>query len=180
MKVPIIQKCGVSGSVADLIKRLVERVPWPARRLAMADVATTLLDGRARASEDAFGWSRAAVELGLHELRTGIVCVNDLSARRRPRAEEKHPQLLADIHAIVDPQSQADPRLRTTLAYSNMTASAVREALVQKGWADADVPSRRTISNLLNRHNYRLRTVAKTVVQKKRRGRTPSSRTCTA
>jgi hypothetical protein len=48
-----------------------------------------------------------------------------------------------------------------------MTAKTVREALVQKGWSEASLPSVRTISNLLNRQGYRLRTVAKSKVQKK-------------
>jgi len=47
-----------------------------------------------------------------------------------------------------------------------MTAKTVHEALVQKGWSTQSLPSVRTISNLLNRQDYRLRTVAKTKVQK--------------
>jgi hypothetical protein len=180
MKIPVLQRLGVSHEMVGLVSRLVEQVPWPARRLAMADVATTLLAGKPRITEDVFGWSRGAVELGLHELRAGIACVNDLSTRRKPKAEEKHPQMLADIRAIMDPESQADPHLRTTLSYTNMTAVAVREALLAKGWPDDVLPGQRTISNILNRSGYRLRTVVKTMVQRERRGPTPSSRKCTS
>lgn len=49
-----------------------------------------------------------------------------------------------------------------------MTAPAVYEALLEKGWSEETLPSVRTISNILNRHGYRLRAVAKTKVQKKR------------
>ena len=56
-------------------------------------------------------------------------------------------------------------------------ASAVREALAQKGWAQADLPSERTLTNILNRQDYRLRTVAKSKVQKKRSKPMPSSPT---
>ncbi len=76
-----------------------------------------------------------------------------------------------------DPHSQAEPRLRTTLLYTNLTARAVYDALLQKGWSKATLPTVRTISNLLARHDYRLRTVAKTKVQKKRRTPTQSSKT---
>ena len=31
--------------------------------------------GSARLAEDVFGWSRQAVQLGLHEKRTGIICL---------------------------------------------------------------------------------------------------------
>jgi hypothetical protein len=51
------------------------------------------------------------------------------------------------------------------MRYTGLTASVVT-ALVQKGWAAPCLPGVRTISNLLNRQNYRLRTVAKTRVQK--------------
>jgi hypothetical protein len=179
MKVSVLQQNGISDEVVGLVSRLVERVPWPAKRLAMADVTQTLLAGRVRVAEDVFGWGRATVELGMNELRTGIVCVNDLSRRRKPKAEEKHPQMLVDIRAIMAPESQADPRLRTALAYTNKTATAVRAALVARGWSEDSLPGQRTISNILNRQGYRLLTVAKSRVQKKRRGPTPSSRMCT-
>ena len=58
-----------------------------------------------------------------------------------------------------------------------MMAKTVFDALVQKGWAAQSLPSVRTISNILNRQNYRLRTVAKTKVQKKPQKPTPSLKT---
>ena len=180
MKLSVVQQNGISNEVVELASRLVEQIPWPARRQAMADVTQTLLAGKTRVAEDVFGWGRAAVELGMNEMRTGIVCVNDLSQRRKSKTEEKQPQMLADIRDIMAPESQADPSLRTTLAYTNKTASAVRLALLDKGWMDDSLPGLRTISNILNRHGYRLRTVIKTRVQKKRSTLTPSSQTCTS
>ena len=38
---------------------------------------------------------------------------------------------------------------------------------MEKGWTVESLPTVRTISNILNRQGYRLRTVAKTKVQKK-------------
>ena len=48
-----------------------------------------------------------------------------------------------------------------------MTAQSVYDALVANGWSKESLPTVRTISNILNRNEYRLRTVAKTKVQKK-------------
>lgn len=110
----------------------------------------------------------------MHEARSGISCLNDLSARVKPRTENKHPELLADIKSIMEPHSQSEASLRTTWLYTDMTARAVHEALVQKGWAAPRLPRVRTISNVLNRQDYRLRTVAKAKVQKKRLRPTPS------
>ena len=153
--------------MVELVARLIDLIAWPARRRAMGDVTMTLLDGKQRVAEDVFGWNRRAVELGLHECQTGIACINDITARGKPKTEVKHPELLAEIQAIMEPHSESESSLRTTLLYTNMTAKTVHEALMQKGWSEADLPSVRTISNLLNRQDYRLRTVAKSKVQKK-------------
>lgn len=177
MKTSTLIQNEVSPQMVNLLARLVDLIPWPVRRLAMGDVTMTLLDGKPRVAEDVFGWGRATVELGMNEFRTKILCANDISTRHKPKAEDKDPRLLADIIEIMDPHSQAEPRLRTTLLYTNMTAKAVYDALVQKGWPEEALPTVRTISNLLDRHNYRLRTVAKTKVQKKTPTQTPSSRT---
>ena len=123
-----------------------------------------------------FGWGRTTVELGMNELRTGLACLNDLSERRKPRTEEKYPQLLVDLRNIMDPESQAESHLRTSFSYTNMTAETVRSALLEKGWSKERIPTIRTLCNIMNRQDYRLRSVAKTQVQKERNGPTRSSR----
>lgn len=168
MKTSVLAKNGVSEEVVGLIARLVKMIPWPQNRPAMGDVALSILEGKPRTAEAVFGWNRGSVALGIHEFQSGFECRNDLSARRRPKAEKKNPKLLADIHEVMEPASQAEPRLRTTLQYTDMTAPAVYEALLEKGWSEETLPTVRTISNILNRHGYRLRAVAKTKVQKKR------------
>lgn len=168
MKTSLVVQKGVSMLMVGMISRLVKLIPWPDQRYAMGDVTWTLLNGKPRVAEDVFGWNRNTVQLGMHEFQTGIRCVNDLSARHKPRVEENDPDLLDDIHSIMSPQSQAEPRLRTTLLYTNMTAQAVYDNLRRIGWPKKELPTVRTISNILVRHNYRLRTVAKTKVQKKR------------
>ena len=99
---------------------------------------------------------------------TGIACVNDLSKRRKRKTEEKHPELLLELHTIMAPVSQAESHLKTDLAYTKMTATAVRSALLERGLPDGAVPTLRTLSNILNRQKYRLRRVVKSQVQKKR------------
>ena len=174
MKPTTLARNGVSAQTVELISRLVESIPWPDRRRAMGDVTASLLEGKPRVAESVFGWSRYAVEVGIHEARSGMSCINDLSARLKPRTEDRHPDLLADIQSIMEPHSQSEARLRTTLLYTDMTARAVHEALAQKGWSTPCLPGVRTISNLLNRQDYRLRTMAKTKVQKKHPRPTPS------
>lgn len=177
MKTSTLVRNAVSQQTVELIARLVDLIPWPVRRSAMGDVTISLLDGKPRVAEDVFGWNRVTVELGMNEFKSKMLCLNDLSSRKKPKIEVKNPGLLADIIEIMNPHSQAEPRLRTTLLYTDMTASSVYGLLLQKGWTEEELPTVRTISNILNRHDYRLRTVAKTKVQKKRRTQTRSSRT---
>jgi hypothetical protein len=169
MKASTLEKNGVPEGVVETVSLIVARVPWPERRLAMAEVTQRLLDGKPRVAEYVFGWNRAAVKVGLEELRTGVAHANDLSARRKPKTEEKYPQLVEDIRELLEPHSQAESHLRTPLAYTHVTAKAVRAALLEQGWSEEKLPQTRTISNILNRMDYRLRRVARTKVQKKPR-----------
>jgi len=180
MKPTTLARNGVSTEIVDLIGRLIDLIEWPARRRAMGDVTMVLLDGKRRVAEDVFGWNRRTVELGIHEYQSGIACISDITARGKPKTEDKYPKLLAEIQTIMEPHSESESSLRTTLLYTNMTAKTVHEALVQKGWSESSLPSVRTISNLLNRQDYRLRTVAKSKVQKKQTKPMPSSRTSEA
>lgn len=177
MKTSTLVRNGISTEMVGLISRLVDLIPWPARRCAMGDVTLSLLDGKHRVAEDVFGWGRSVVEVGINECQTGISCVNDVSTRLKPKTEDKNPALLIEIRNIMEPQSETDSHLRTTLLHTNMTAKAVYDALVVKGWSVESLPSRRTISNILIRHDYRLRTVAKTKVQKKQQKPTRSLKT---
>jgi hypothetical protein len=177
MKTSTLVQNGVSTEMVKLISRLVDLIPWPERRMAMGDVTVSLLGSKQRVAEDVFGWNRDTVELGINELRSGVLCVNELSARQKPKTEEKYPGMLNDIQEIMEPRSQAEPRLRTTLLYTNITAQAVLNALREKGWSEEELPTVRTISNILYRHNYRLRTVVKTKVQKKQKMSMKSSGT---
>ncbi len=144
-----------------LIRSAARRLTGYQRRLFQAEVATALCDGNARQAERRFGWGRDTVATGLHELRSGIRCRENFAARGRQRSEERDPQLAADIHAIVAPHSYADPELKSSRRYSNLSAAEVREALVAKGYAKEQLPSERTMRDILNRMNYRLKRIQK-------------------
>jgi Rhodopirellula transposase DDE domain len=131
------------------------------RRLFVAEVVTELCGGSARQAERRFGWGRATVEKGLHESCSGVRCLENFAARGRPRSEEKNPQLAADIRAIVEPYTQADPELKSSRRYTNLSAGEVREALIAKGYCQDELPSERTMRDILNRMNYRLKRIQK-------------------
>src|SRR3954464_8363889 len=130
-------------------------------RAFQSEVAVELCSGNARQAERRFGWGRETVEKGLHERQTGLRCLEDFVARGRPRSEEKDPQLAADIRAIVEPHTQADPELKSSRRYTNLSAAEVRAALIEKGYPQGKLPSERTMRDILNRMNYRLKRVQK-------------------
>lgn len=144
-----------------LIRSGAKRLTGYQRRLFQAEVATALCGGCARQAERRFGWGRDTVEKGLHELQHGLRCLEDFTARGRRRSEEKDPQLAADIRAIVEPHSYADPELKSARRYSNLSAAEALEALITKGYSKGELPSERTMRDILNRMNYRLKRIQK-------------------
>src|SRR3954447_4902255 len=152
----------------SLIRSAARRLKGHQRRLFQAEVATQLCGGSARVAERRFGWGRDAVATGLHEADRGIRCVEDFSARGDRPCEEKAPQLAADIRALVEPHTQADPELKSPRRYTNLSAAEVLQALQsQKGYTDAELPKERTMRNILNRMNYRLKRIQKAKPLKK-------------
>jgi hypothetical protein len=129
--------------------------------LFQAEVVTALCGGNARQAERRFGWGRDTVEKGLNEARHGVRCLENFAARGRVRSEEKDPQLAADIRAIVEPHTYADPELKSARRYMNLSAAEVRDALIKKGYPKEALPGERTLRDILNRMNYRLKRIQK-------------------
>lgn len=169
----------LTESVLETIRLAARKLTGFARRQFQAEMACKYCEGNPRRAEDVFGWGREAVNTGLNELRTGIRCVEDFSARGRPKTEEVAPELVPQIHALVEPLSQADPKFQTPLAFTRMTGKAVHQHL-KAGAAKTrrPVPAERTVYDILNRLGYRLRRVRKTKPQKNFLKPTPSSTIC--
>jgi hypothetical protein len=144
-----------------LIRSGARRLTGYQRRSFQAEVAAELCGGNARQAERRFGWGRETVEKGLHERHTGIRCLEDFVARGRQRSEETDPRLAADIRAIVEPPTYADPELKSSRRSTNLSAAEVRAALIEKGYPQGELPSERTMRDILNRMNYRLKRVQK-------------------
>ena len=142
----------------DTIRDAAQKLTGPRKRAFMAKVTEDYFEGSARKAERYLGWSRSSVQLGLHERRTGITCVDNYQARGRQRIETKLPNLAADIRELVDGQAQADPKYQSTFYYTRVSARAVREELIEvKDYREEELPTRQTIGNLLNRMGYRLK-----------------------
>ena len=145
------------------------------RRLFMAKTVAAMGRGGQLWAEAHLGWNRETIRKGMHELRTGMTCLDAFHCRRRRPAEEHLPRLLEDIRVIADGQSQADPEFQTKRLFTRISAAEVRRQLIAtRGYTDAELPARQTINTKLNRLGYRLTKVAKCRPQKKYRRPTPS------
>jgi hypothetical protein len=146
----------------DLLRIGAQRLTGYQRRLFQAQVCLTLCDGNPREAERRFGWGRQTVQQGLHEYQSGLQCVENFNARGRRRTEDENPQLAQDIRAIVEPRAYTDPELKSARRYSNLSAAEVLTTLqTTKGYRQDDLPSERTVRDMLNRMNYRLKRIQK-------------------
>src|SRR5215207_5020456 len=137
----------LTEDVIQTIQSAAKLLTGHKRRQFQAETAVKYCNGSARQAETTFGWGRAAVDTGLHELRTGIRCLDAYHVRGRKKVEELCPKLEDHIHRLVDPQAQADPKFQTTLAYTRITAKAVRDALAAEPELKGFVPCRQTVGS---------------------------------
>jgi hypothetical protein len=132
------------------------------RRLFMARVVKGLGFGGQSEAERELGWCRKTIRKGLRELESGEPIIDNFSARGRKAAEAHLPNLLEDIRAIADEQSQTDPTFQTTRLYTRISAAEMRRQLIaKKGYMDDELPSEETIRVKMNDLGYGLRSVQK-------------------
>lgn len=88
-----------------------------------------------------FGWNRQAVELGLHERRTGVVCLSVQSAFAIDNKlwEEKHPASAAVLWELAQAHSQQAPTFRTPLSFTRLIAAQALAQLRARGVAEAEM-----------------------------------------
>lgn len=154
----------MDGASDQLLISAAKQLRGSARRMFLAEVCESLCQGSPRQAESRFGWGRETVEKGMAEraLSAEERAARPSSGNRgRKRWEEQHPQLAVDIRLIVEPHTHTDPELKTERLYSNLSAAEVRTALLKKGYTDDQLPSERTLRDILNRMNYRLKRIQK-------------------
>lgn len=153
----------MEGVADDLLVSAARQLKGRQRRIFLADVCCSLCDESPRKAEERFGWGRETVAKGL--LEKGGVETNQSVATRlrrgRQRSEDANPQLAVDIRLIVEPHTHSDPELKSQRQYTNLSAAEVRAALVKRGYEEELLPSERTLRDILNRMNYRLKRIQK-------------------
>ena len=158
----------IEEGLRDTFKETAKSLRGSARRLFMARAVKSMGRGGQSYAESELGWNRGLIRKGSHELRTGIVCLDNFGGRGRKRVEEHLPRLLEDMKDIADSHSQTDPTFRTRGLYMRLSAAAVRQRLIdEKAYKDNELPCVETINAKLNALGYKLKKVQKTKPQKK-------------
>lgn len=148
----------LNDTLKATLKDAAQKLSGHRKRDFIAKVAEDYFQASARKTETVLGWNRESVQLGLHERRSGTICVDNYRARGRHKSEAVLTNLESDIRSLVDVQAQADPKFQSTFLYARISAAAVRKALIdKKGYDESDLPSRQTIGAILNRLGYRLK-----------------------
>jgi len=169
-KTPII-----SQSQIEDLKLAATKMHGADRRSFHAAMTLKYCSGIARQAEVLFGWNRVTVEVGLNELRTGIICLGAQAAYGGNKLwEETHPEIALALWALADAHSQQDPTFRTTLSYTRLTAAEAMKQLQLQNFPKAKLPAPSTMAQILNRNGYRLRPVVKAKPQKKSPKQMPS------
>lgn len=169
----------MDGAADGLIVLAASQLSGTVRRQFLGEVCLELCEGNTRQAEYRFGWGRDTIAQGLEER---MLDAEELATRQsknagKQRSEDRNPQLAIDIRLIVEPHTHTDPELKTDRRYTNLSAREVREALLERGYSEDDVPSERTLRDILNRMNYRMKRIQKAKPLKKTRTPTRSSRT---
>jgi len=158
----------LTDGVKALYIKTATKLKGSDRRQFMAEVVRGLGIGGQTLAERELGWNRRTIRKGMQELSSGEPIVDGYARSGRKRIEEKLPDLLADIQALVDPQAQTDPSFKTTRLYSRLSVAEVRRQLIeQKGYEDEALPSVETLRRRLNALGYTVKRVVKAKPQKR-------------
>ena len=131
----------LTKAMAALSRKTADAFHGAQRRRYMAE-AVEAFDLSQRQAERQLGWAHNTVRKALHELHSGITCVDNFSARGRKPCEFHLPQLFQDIRDLVAEPLQIDPTFQTTQLYCRLSAPEVRKQLIEfKGYTDKQLPS---------------------------------------
>jgi hypothetical protein len=154
-------KLNITPETRKIWEQTLAQLNGQARRLFMASVVEGLGRGGPSWVKRELGWDRTTVNKGLCELRSGVVCVDNVCQRGRKGFAPRLPRLKSDLLAIGEASCQTDPTFRTTQLYRRLTAAEAKRQLIEKGYDEAELPSERSLCRMLGELGFAPRKVAK-------------------
>lgn len=98
-----------------LIKDACKRLTGYNRRAYHAHITMEYFNGSPYKAERKMGWGRESVAKGLKKAHSGIRCMDNFQGRGRKKTEDMIPGIKEDIIPIVEPQTQADSAMKSSL-----------------------------------------------------------------
>jgi hypothetical protein len=105
-----------------LIKDACKRLTGYKRRAYQAHITMNYFGESAYKAEREMGWGRECVAKGLNEARSGIRCLDNYQGRGIKKTEDIIPGIKEDIISIAEPQTQADPAMKSSLTLQGLQA----------------------------------------------------------
>ena len=133
------------------IRQAARLLTGPERRRFQAQVTLDYLDGNARRAERVFGWGRQTVELGLHELRTGITCLDRFIDRGRRPIEVRNPGIIPVLEKLIEGEIGGDPT--SEKKWVRCSLSHLSKQLKAEGYQACP----HTVRDLLKRRGFSLK-----------------------
>ncbi len=161
-------KIELSETLKKTYQEAAKNLKGSARRKFMAGIVADMGRGGLTYCARELGWDIKTMKKGGKELESGIDFQDGGGKRGRKRVEERLPNLLTDMKAILDGQSQTDATFQSQRLYTRLSVREVREQLIiQKGYRDEELPSNEVLRQRINGLGYGLRTVRKNQPKKK-------------
>ncbi|MCA9874864.1 MAG: hypothetical protein H6659_11940 [Ardenticatenaceae bacterium] len=144
----------LSPQLQAVYKQTADALKGRERRLFMAQVVKMLGPGGQRQAERELGWNRGTIRKAMRELDSGQLIEDRFSERGRKGVEEKLPNLLGDIQAILDGHEETDPIAKRI----GLSTRQVRQMLiVEKGYRDEELPTQETVRLKIKGLGYQFR-----------------------
>lgn len=99
--IPVVKQDGRFGKMVGFILEVIHVFRQHLNQSKRQFIAQTVLSlgyGGESLAEREYVWDKCTIRKGMHELKSGINCVDNYSARGRKKIEEHLPQLLKDRH----------------------------------------------------------------------------------
>ena len=90
----------LTENIKSTFKDAAKKLTGNRKRDFMAKVTEDYFESSPRKAETILGWNRHSVQKGLHERKTGMICLHNYRARGCHKSESRLPNLEADIRPI--------------------------------------------------------------------------------
>ena len=141
----------LSPQLIAVYKQTANALKGRERRLFMAQIVKMLGPGGQRQAERELGWNRGTIRKAMGELDSGKLIEDRFTARGRRSIENKLPELLADIQALLDSDPETDPISKQI----GLSTAEVRQRLIsEKGYSSEELPTRETIRRKIRGLGY--------------------------